>query len=475
MFPAETQPVPVRLGAENDFRAVRQFLRDADYTAELLCRSLGEDTLPACMTASAVRRRADPFLVRLLFCGNFVERSELERHIPPDVAAAFQALGLLASEDERSCCPAMLYPAGSLFLASDRIVDPLGNAAEVGREFVYPGITENSTTYVGMLPRTPCEALLDLGTGSGVAALLLAAEARQVWATDLSGRCVAFAEFNRRLNGVANVTVLKSDGFHQLAGMTFDRIVSHPPYDPLERSFAYCDGGEGGELITQRIIRDLPAHLRPGGRFYCLTMCADRHGEPAEARIRGWLGVSEREFDVALVARSVGSPAEFAAVRMLKSRGDTRLIDQAVDRMEALGIEQLVYTSLAIQRHGGARPPVTVRRRIGPSFGAAELDWLLDWEAAAPAFDPMRARLAVSEAAELRIVYRVEDERLAMARCDFRCSQPFSGELSGPPWLAALVSRCGRPAHGADIYEFLHETAGVSRDRFDAAVRQLIS
>ncbi len=204
-------------------------------------------------------------------------------------------------------------------------------------------------------------------------------------------------------------------------------------------------------------------------------MCADRHGEPAEARIRRWLGVSEREFDVALVARSVGSPAEFAAVRMLKSRGDTRLIDQAVDRMEALGIEQLVYTSLAIQRHGGARAPVTVRRRIGPKFGAVELDWLLDWEAAAPAFDAMRARLAVSEAAELRVVYRVEDGGLAMARCDFRCSQPFSGELSGPPWLAALVSRCGRPAHGAGIYEFLHETAGVSRDRFDAAVRQLIS
>ena len=90
-------------------------------------------------------------------------------------------------------------------------------------------------------------------------------------------RAAAFAEFNRLLNGIGNLTVLEGDLFEPVAGLTFDRIVSHPPFEPpLKDDYVYSIGGHDGEQIMRRLVEALPRHLEPGGRLYLFGIGADR-------------------------------------------------------------------------------------------------------------------------------------------------------------------------------------------------------
>jgi protein-L-isoaspartate(D-aspartate) O-methyltransferase len=70
------------------------------------------------------------------------------------------------------------------------------------------------------------ESVLEIGTGSGFMAALLAARAAQVLSLEIDPQLAALAEKNLRNNGVSNVEVRVADGSKPLAsGPTFDVIV----------------------------------------------------------------------------------------------------------------------------------------------------------------------------------------------------------------------------------------------------------
>jgi methylase of polypeptide subunit release factors len=72
--------------------------------------------------------------------------------------------------------------------------------------------------------------------GTGIAALVAAQkDAAHAWAFDITARATHFAEFNRRLNAIPNVTAAEGDLYAPAGGQTFDRIVAHPPYLPVYR------------------------------------------------------------------------------------------------------------------------------------------------------------------------------------------------------------------------------------------------
>jgi release factor glutamine methyltransferase len=118
--------------------------------------------------------------------------------------------------------------------------------------------------------------ILDVGTGSGVIALSLAAKFPEatVFATDVSEDALALARENAAGLGLG-VTFAKSDLLEGLAG-SFDLIVANLPYiatadrgtlsrevlhDPETALF----GGERGDEIARRLIEAAPAKLKPGG------------------------------------------------------------------------------------------------------------------------------------------------------------------------------------------------------------------
>jgi release factor glutamine methyltransferase len=113
--------------------------------------------------------------------------------------------------------------------------------------------------------------VLDVCTGSGALAITAAlAGARFVTATDVSRRALATVRINARLNGI-RVRACRGTLLEGVPDMTFDMIVSNPPYLPSPRSLPtrgtlrHTEAGSDGRLLLDRLIAAAPAHLRPGG------------------------------------------------------------------------------------------------------------------------------------------------------------------------------------------------------------------
>jgi len=119
---------------------------------------------------------------------------------------------------------------------------------------------------------TPGARVVEPFTGSGIVAVATAlAGAGSVTAIDISRRAVACAHLNARLNG-ARVQALRGDMLAPVAGRVFDLIVANPPYLPgtldKPRGAARAwEGGADGRSLIDRLCREAPAHLAPGGEL----------------------------------------------------------------------------------------------------------------------------------------------------------------------------------------------------------------
>lgn len=108
---------------------------------------------------------------------------------------------------------------------------------------------------------------LDVGTGTGIIALLMARKARWVLGVDLNPIAVELARKNAELNNISNVEFRVSDLFENVSG-EFDVITFNAPYlpgDPEEPIDLALVGGERGREVLDRFIEEVPNYLKPGG------------------------------------------------------------------------------------------------------------------------------------------------------------------------------------------------------------------
>ncbi|WP_308406654.1 HemK2/MTQ2 family protein methyltransferase [Streptomyces sp. AC555_RSS877] len=141
---------------------------------------------------------------------------------------------------------------------------------------VLPGVyapQEDTALLAGALseePLPPGAEVLDVGTGSGALALEAARRGTRVTAVDVSWRAVATARLNAWRAGVP-VRIRRGNLFGPVRGQSFDLILTNPPYVPapmvrLPRGPARAwDAGRDGRLVLDRICREAPDLLRPGG------------------------------------------------------------------------------------------------------------------------------------------------------------------------------------------------------------------
>jgi SAM-dependent methyltransferase len=117
-----------------------------------------------------------------------------------------------------------------------------------------------------LTPRVAARSLLDLGTGSGVLALLGAEHCGGVTAIDINRRALMFARFNARLNEIPDIELLEGSWFEPVAGRRFDLILGNPPYviSP-DREFTFRDSGLRGTALLDGLVRQTAEHLEPGG------------------------------------------------------------------------------------------------------------------------------------------------------------------------------------------------------------------
>lgn len=191
---------------------------------------------------------------------------------------------------------------------------------------VPPGVprpTEGSQMLAEAIAVQPHETALDLGTGCGFYAVLLAKIVRRVWATDISSECLECARQNAERNGVAErIVFLQGSLFTPVRGLTFDLIVSTPPQIPSlsDHDNPLCEGGADGRRVLDALIAAAPDYLNANGRLLFVQF--------------GFLGVEkslQRLREVGLTPRLLAERETFSAVAAAR-----------VERLQSLDTENTI-------------------------------------------------------------------------------------------------------------------------------------
>jgi methylase of polypeptide subunit release factors len=438
-----------RLGSAEQFAALRRLLEDTGYSQERIGRELKFDRHADRASLSEIR---DPHsaMMALFFDCRLTDEAVLEL-LPEGASALLDSLNLLVRDPAwpgTVYSPVAISPVYDFLTACDRGEHaPDGSRCALPPDVVYPAVLDTTRRFVLGLPQGPCEAMLDLGTGTGIAALRGTLEARRVWATDITSRAALFAEFNRRLNARENMTVAEGDLYAPVEGLTFDRIVIHPPYVPVKKPmYVFRDAGEDGEQILRGAVQGLPRMLRPGGHFYSLQIATDRQGEMFEDRVRQWLGPDQAEFDVLVAAHTMRTPAEFFGDTTVRREVDIRETQEVVDLLAELKTRFLIYGALYIERHDAPRQPTTTRVQTGKGFDGRHMAWLIRWQRFL--HDPeqteslLDSRPSVAPDCEVHVVSRLHQGRFRMEDFSFKTRRPLESSFRCDRWLTQLVSEC---------------------------------
>src|SRR5258708_857898 len=174
-------------------------------------------------------------LAALFLQGKSVETEDVRQAVGDRNFALLNSLGLIKQSGSSGRCipPTAMYATHGFYIVPDRWCGIDGQPFQPPVDVVYPAILGTTRGFLTMMPAAPCERFLELCCGTGIAAFLAARNgAKHAYAFDIAARSVHFAEFNRRLNELENVTVGEGDLYSPAGGRKFDRIAAHPPYVP---------------------------------------------------------------------------------------------------------------------------------------------------------------------------------------------------------------------------------------------------
>jgi ribosomal protein L3 glutamine methyltransferase len=198
----------------------------------------------------------EPFLDARLIQGERERLAQLlERRIDQRIPAAY-----LTHE---------AWLGGFRFYVDERVLIP--------RSFIAELIPDGLEPYVG--DAGSVTTALDMGTGSGCLAILLAHAypAADVDAVDISSDALAVAQRNVADYGLADrINLIRSDLFANLSGKSYDLVISNPPYVTAlameslppehrrEPELALAGGDDGLDAV-RTILGEASRFLAPGG------------------------------------------------------------------------------------------------------------------------------------------------------------------------------------------------------------------
>ena len=162
--------------------------------------------------------------------------------------------------------------AGLAFYVDERVLVPRSPIGELIQQ-----------QFVRWFPVNPPSRILDLCTGSGCIAIACAhyLPDTEVDAVDISEDALDVCDYNIQQHDMQyRVTPMLSDGYDSLPGLTYDLIVTNPPYvdaddmSDLPEEFRHepelgLASGEDGLELTLRILSGAAAHLNDDGVLIC--------------------------------------------------------------------------------------------------------------------------------------------------------------------------------------------------------------
>ena len=131
----------------------------------------------------------------------------------------------------------------------------------------YTSTLERTRTYL-----SPNDSVLEVGCGTGSTALLLASDAGQITASDLSTNMIKIASKKAQDQGVSNVRLVTAD--------LFNSAIEDGPYDAvLALNLLHLLED------TRAAIGRINELLKPGGIFISKTVCQLGKGTPLKFRL----------------------------------------------------------------------------------------------------------------------------------------------------------------------------------------------
>ena len=287
------------------------------------------------------------------------------------------ALGLATSDVGTVTPTALLRPqsfvdadgVGEWWIASD--LDEVALDGPLPADHVL-GVGGASRTLAETIVPIEVERALDLGTGCGIQALLIARWAGTVVATDISLRALAFAELNARLNGVSNIEFRHGSMFEPVEGEAFDLIVSNPPFVITPRvegvpAYEYRDGGLVGDALVEQFVRSAPAYLTRNGIAQLLGNWESKAGVAGLARLEAWVPT---DLDLWVVEREELSPLGYAELWIRdggttpRDAAFTRLLTAWLDDFAARDVTSIGF-GYVLMRRGTVGESLRRVERIG--------------------------------------------------------------------------------------------------------------
>ena len=332
-------------------------LRGVGYSDDALQELLGEDVYSIDRTQAPVDARRLPdapigTVVQAFFLQQPVSRSSAVQALGERGVEALAATGLAAVGSDVQP-RARILPVGSILLASDGYSLDADDPSDYVATY-----TPTARVLDTLTPRPRVERALDVGTGSGIHALLAAQHAGHVIATDVNRRALAYTQLNAALNGLDNVECRQGSLFDPVAGETFDLITCNAPYvvSP-ERRWAYRDSGFSEDEVSARVVKAAGEQLAAAGFASMLvSWLAEDEDEPDE-RVRAW--VEATGCSAWLLPTQGADPLDHAAEWNSHLAGDPEAFGSAVDEwteyFERLGVRWISEGAVLLHRQRDGR------------------------------------------------------------------------------------------------------------------------
>ncbi|BDZ69982.1 HemK2/MTQ2 family protein methyltransferase [Methanobacterium petrolearium] len=145
--------------------------------------------------------------------------------------------------------------------------------------------------------------VLEIGTGTGLIAIIASRGCRTVTATDVNPQAIDCAVKNIIANKAYNIELRKGNLFEPVQDEKFDLILFNTPYLPTDEDERVDDeldaawnGGVDGREVIDQFLEGLKDHLKPGGRVQLVQSSLSNVERTLEK-------LEEMGFDAAVTAR----------------------------------------------------------------------------------------------------------------------------------------------------------------------------
>ncbi|MDR1214761.1 MAG: methyltransferase [Propionibacteriaceae bacterium] len=360
--------------APDDLARLREALLAADYLIDPVMAAIGpagQAGLARNHTAAAERAlgaRDDPLatLIRLFVLQQAQPLSAVQRALDPTAPLAAGLLETTAAGQIRASLDLRPYgdddgTAG--WLVSDHTAT-LDTARGRPRPDHVLGVSPASISLVQISDRARVGRALDLGAGCGVQSLHLVRRADQVVATDLNRRAIELAQLSFGLSQV-EVDLRQGSLFRPVAELTFDRIVTNPPFvisPPGGRRLIYRENSAPGDDLTRQVVRRSVDHLNLGGELSLVGNWAHLSSSDWRERLTDWVPDG---CDALIVQRERLSPDHYAEVWLADAGwagtpSYRRRLDHWLDYLDGLGVAAIGLGWIRLRRSGRVGRSVTV-------------------------------------------------------------------------------------------------------------------